>query len=490
MGDDRGIAGATGGVDGLQGLGQCADLVDLDQDAVGRAGFDPPPETDHVGDEEVVPNQLLGFSQPAGQPPPAFPVVLGQPVLDGYQRVTASPTLPDVDQSLGIESPALALQLVPTLTVELAGSRVDGDEDLITGAVTASLDRLHQQADGVLVCLELGSEASLVALPGAKPARMEDFLEGMKYLGSPSESLPVGGSSRGRHHEFLEVDPSLGVATAVEDVHQGDRKNYLGLGQECAVEWLVLRRRGCAGAGEGGAQNGVRTQLRLVGGAVEGDQSLVDSSLVGDVRARERVGDRAADIGHRGEHALSLVAGAIAVAQLDSFVGSGRSSRGDRRASALAGVEHDIHLNRRVAARIQDLARGDLSNRWHARVSDYSRSSSCRSPPGVCPSGPPSPISSTTCSKSSPSSSSPICWPILRAQRAMLLGSFSSTSAMSALPARFSMRVSSDRTWAVREISRVICRPPQPGQAGDASTAAKLRKKMDCRLRQSGHRYS
>src|SRR5207302_5628094 len=315
--------GASGGVDGLQRLDPRADLVDLVQDAVGRAGFDPPPETDHVGDEEVVPNQLLGLSQLAGQPHPAFPVVLRQPVLDRYQRVTAGPALPDVDQSIGIESPALALQLVPTLPVELAGSRVDGDEDLITGAVTASLDCLHQQAHGVLVCLELGSEPSLVALPGAQPASMEDFLEGVEYLGSPAESLPVGGSSRGRHHEFLEVDPSLGVSAAVEDVHQGDRKNYLGLGQECAVEWLVLRRRGSAGAGEGGAQNGVRSQLGLVGGAVEGDQSLVDSSLVGDVRAQERAGDRAADIGHRGEHALSLVAGAIAVTQLDGFVGSG-----------------------------------------------------------------------------------------------------------------------------------------------------------------------
>src|SRR5207302_11425242 len=119
---------------------------DLDQDAVGRAGFDPAPETDHVGDEEVVPNQLRGSSQPAGQPHPAFPVVLRQPVLDRYQRVTAGPTLPDADQSLGIESPALALQLVPTLPVELAGSRVDGDEDVITGAVTVPPDPLHRQA--------------------------------------------------------------------------------------------------------------------------------------------------------------------------------------------------------------------------------------------------------------------------------------------------------------------------------------------------------
>ena len=40
VGDDGGVAGAVGHLDGVQGLGQGADLVDLDEDGVGDAQLD------------------------------------------------------------------------------------------------------------------------------------------------------------------------------------------------------------------------------------------------------------------------------------------------------------------------------------------------------------------------------------------------------------------------------------------------------------------
>ena len=76
------------------------------------------------------------------------------------------------------------------------------------------------------------------------------------------------------------------------------------------------------------------------------------------------------------------------------------------------------------------------------------------------------------------------------AQRATLRGSFSSTPAIWAESLSASIRESSESTCEVREMSRVSRRLPQPGQAGEASTAARLRKKMAGRALQSRQRYS
>src|SRR6202022_1971811 len=145
------------------------------------------------------------------------------------------------------------------------------------------------------------------------------------------------------------------------------------------------------------------------------------------------------------------------------------------------GLEEYVHLDRWVATRVKDLAAADAVDTGPGH-----RSSS--SVPAE-PLDSPSPISSTTWSKSSPSSSPPISWPIFFAQRAMLFGSFSSTSPRSALSLSRSSRLSSESTCAVREMSLVRWRPPQRGQAGEVSTAAKLKKKIDGRLPQSAQRY-
>ena len=55
---DGRVAGRAGEVDRGQRLGQRADLVDLDQDRVGRAGVDPALQALDVGHEQVVADEL------------------------------------------------------------------------------------------------------------------------------------------------------------------------------------------------------------------------------------------------------------------------------------------------------------------------------------------------------------------------------------------------------------------------------------------------
>ena len=66
----------------LQGLADGADLVDLDQGGVADSLGDRVADDDRAGHQDVVANQLHRLAEPVGEPLPASPVVLGEPVLD------------------------------------------------------------------------------------------------------------------------------------------------------------------------------------------------------------------------------------------------------------------------------------------------------------------------------------------------------------------------------------------------------------------------
>jgi hypothetical protein len=65
--DDGRVVGALGHLDGGEGLGQRADLVDLDQDRVGDVLLDAFLQDLGVGDEQVVAHQLHPLAQAVGQ---------------------------------------------------------------------------------------------------------------------------------------------------------------------------------------------------------------------------------------------------------------------------------------------------------------------------------------------------------------------------------------------------------------------------------------
>jgi len=61
VGNDGVVAGLAGELDGVNGFGHGADLIELDEDGVGDAFVDTAGETLGVGDEEVVSNELDFF---------------------------------------------------------------------------------------------------------------------------------------------------------------------------------------------------------------------------------------------------------------------------------------------------------------------------------------------------------------------------------------------------------------------------------------------
>src|SRR6267143_2812573 len=61
MGNNGVVAGFAGQLDGVDGLGNGADLIQLDQNSVGDAFVDAAGESFGVGDEEVVADELDAF---------------------------------------------------------------------------------------------------------------------------------------------------------------------------------------------------------------------------------------------------------------------------------------------------------------------------------------------------------------------------------------------------------------------------------------------
>ena len=150
------------------------------------------------------------------------------------------------------------------------------------------------------------------------------------------------------------------------------------LGQ-VAVERLLGVGRGGLGGRQGDAEQRVGAEPALVRGAVELDHRPVERALLGGAGAGQRRGDLAVDVGDRAGDALAGPALA-AVAQLDRLELAGRGARGDRGEAAGAGLQRDLDLDGRVAARVEDLARVDGGDGAHGGASLFRRRTAALTP--------------------------------------------------------------------------------------------------------------
>ena len=83
------------------------------------------------------------------------------------------------------------------------------------------------------------------------------------------------------------------MGTAVEHVHHGNGQGLCVCAANVVVQALAggLGRSVCAGQGH--AEDGVRAETGLVGGAVDLDEHLVNAGLIQDVQADHRLCDLA-----------------------------------------------------------------------------------------------------------------------------------------------------------------------------------------------------
>ena len=356
-----------GHLNGIQRLGQAADLVDLDEDGVRATKLDALRQTLGVRDEQVVAHQLHLVADAVGQLLPAVPVLLGHAVLDGDDRILLDQRGPVVHHLGAGQLATLALQLVLAGfgVIELGGSRVHGEHDVVAGLVASRLASLHDVLQRLFVGGEVGGETALVADAAAQAGLVQNLLQGVVDLGAPAQRLGERLGAHRHDHELLEVDVVVGMHAAVEDVHH--RR-----GQDMAVHAaniLVQRKTGGLGsglgAGQGHAQDGVSAQSALVVRAVQLQHHVVDGALIVGLEADERIGDLVIHMANGIQRALAQITLLVAVAQLHGLERARGRAGGNGRTTEGTILQHNFHLDRGVAARVQDFTPEHIDDDAH-----------------------------------------------------------------------------------------------------------------------------
>ena len=356
---DGGVTGLVCHLDGLQRLGNGADLVQLDEDGVAGTQLDALGQTLGVGDEQVIAHQLDLAAQLAGHLLPALPVLFVQTILNGDDGVLLHQALPVGDQLAGGELGAGLGQLVEALALgalPLGGSSVHGQHEVLAGHIAGLLNGGQNGLDGLLIAGQVGGKAALIAHRGGQTLGLQDGSQGMEHLGTPAQGLLEGGGAHRHDHELLGVHGVGGVGTAVQDVHHGHGQAVAVHAAQEAVQGHVQRSGSGAAGGNGHGQNGVCAQVGLVLGAVGLDHSGVDGVDVGSIHAHHSVGNHGVDVLHGLGHALAQVAALVAVAQLQRLKLAGGCAGRSAAAGHSAVGQRDLGFYGGVAAGVQDLA--------------------------------------------------------------------------------------------------------------------------------------
>ena len=330
-GDILGLTGAVGDHDtpavgvgvlgGLDGLGESADLVDLEEEGVARLELNGLLDAQGVGNGQVITDNLEvgGLVEVA----PGLPIILSEGVLDGDNGVLGSKLLVQVGELLvgdplgGVAIGVLEVEVVLLLLglVELAGGNVHGDRHL--ASVAGLLNGIGNEVKSLLGGLNIGSDTTLVAdvASGLAVLLLGKGLELLVDLRALAEGLGEGGSGAiggngsvigslfdGRsyyhcctdqsnllrdNHELLEGQTATGVGTTVQDVLEGNGQDIglLGAGEvgDVSVEGDTLLGGSSLGNSQGDTEDGVGTKVALVGSAVELVEELVNLGLVLDI---------------------------------------------------------------------------------------------------------------------------------------------------------------------------------------------------------------
>jgi len=373
-----GVAVLFGELDGIKGLGQGPDLVDLDEDRVGGAGFDPFLEELDVGNEQVVADQLDFLTEAVGQQLPAIPVAFIAAVFNREDRVFFAEAGQKLDHLFAGAFAAVALVEDVFLllgVVELRGGHIKSDVDVFAEFKACFLDGFRDDFEGGFIAGEGGSKSAFVADGSGEALFLEELLEGVEDLSTHAERFLEGRSTHRHDHEFLNIDRCVGVCAAIHDIHHRNRKDLCIDPAEVAEEGQFEGFGCCLCCGEGDAEHGIGSELFLVLGSIEFEHRAVDGCLVDCIHAEQGRSDQFMHVLHGLLNAFSEVAVLVdpgrvlafkgTVPQLESFVFTGAGSRGNGGAADDAGFEFDVDLNGRIAAGVDDFAGADVYNGCH-----------------------------------------------------------------------------------------------------------------------------
>ncbi|MBA7695625.1 hypothetical protein ES703_104257 [subsurface metagenome] len=213
------------------------------------------------------------------------------------------------------------------LVIERARGGIQGQEQLLAGAVSRTLDGLQDHLDGLLVGTEIGGESALVAHGGCQALTFENGLQLVKRLHPHLQGFGEGAGPDREDHELLDIHVVVGMLAAIDDIHHGDRQGILfRLPGEVGVERQAGGIGGGVGDGQGDPQDGVGAQAALVGGPIQVDHGSIQSGLIQGITTVDCPGQLAVHMANGLAHPFSQVAAFVAVAQLHRFMFPGGST--------------------------------------------------------------------------------------------------------------------------------------------------------------------
>ena len=179
----------------------------------------------------------------------------------------------------------------------------------------------------------------------------------MKNLGAGAQALGKCRRTDRLDHELLNIHVVVGMFPAVEDIHHRHRHGQLGAAIDLR-DVLVKGNppgQGCRfGGRQGHGQNRIGAKFRLVVRAVGRDHRVIELTLGCCIIAQQQVADCAVDVPDRGQYAFTEVAGAVAIAQLQSLPGAGGSTGGRAGRAYLSGFQSHLGQYRGIAPGIHD----------------------------------------------------------------------------------------------------------------------------------------
>ena len=350
----------------LKRLGDRADLVQLDEDGVRCAELNALLQTLRVRDEEIIADELNLVAECLRHRLPAVPVLLVETVLDRVDRELVDERLPMLDEIIRRELLAgLRLMIEPLallLVLPLGGSRIHRENEILSGLVAGILNRLQDVLDRVLIGVEIRSEAALVADRRRLAFLLEECLQRMEHLSRPAQCLTERRCACRHNHELLRIDGVRRMCAAVQDVHHRNGQDIRLQTAEETVERNILglcRRIRCCNRN---SKNRVCTEFRLVFRAIHVEHRLIDDIDVARLETEECRSDLLVDVVHRLRDTLAAELRLVAVTQLQCLELTRGCTRGRSAAANRAVLENDLCLDRRIAARIDDLTTDDLSD--------------------------------------------------------------------------------------------------------------------------------
>ena len=183
----------------------------------------------------------------------------------------------------------------------------------------------------------------------------------MENFHTPAQRFRKIRCSHWHDHEFLEVDGTVRVRAAVENIHHWNGQKICGrirgIPGKIFVERLLQCDGSCARCGHGHSQNSIGAQPRFRRRAIQRNHFVIEGTLLGSIQAGHRFANFAVGIRNCFQNSFAHIARLVSITQFQRFVLASGRARWNRRSADCAGRQRYIGFHSGIAARIDNLAR-------------------------------------------------------------------------------------------------------------------------------------